>query len=134
MTAVRFENRKRIIRRWNRVFDALSAEPRRQLIVSLLDRSADESISLPEAAVNPNAPPDPEELRRDLYHRHLPMLEEGQFVEWETDPLTAVRGSRFDEVAVVLESLQATATDIPDSLVVGCQRLERERRDRSEDH
>ncbi|WP_306057696.1 hypothetical protein [Natronococcus wangiae] len=133
MTAVRFENGKRVIRGWDRVFDALSAEPRRQLVLSLSDRPADEPVSLPETAINPNVPPDPEALRRELYHCHLPMLEDAGYIEWETDPLVARRGSRFDEVAVVLESLQATATEIPDPLVVGCQRLERERQVRSED-
>ena len=55
------------------------------------------------------------------------MLEEMEFVEWDTDPLVASRGPRFDEVAVVFGALHSYATDIPDSLVVGCQRLEEER-------
>lgn len=131
MTVVRYENGKRVVERWDRVFRAVSAEPRRQLIVSLLDASADESVPLPESAVNPNVPVDPDALRRELLHRHLPMLEEEGFVEWEREPFVAFRGPRFDEVAVVFDALHAHATDLPDTLVTGCQRLERERRDRS---
>ena len=131
MTRVRLENGKRVIQGWNSVFKAISAEPRRQLIVSLLDRSPDGSVPLPESAANPNVPPSPEDLRRELYHRHLPMLADMKFVEWKTEPFVAARGPRFDEVAVVFEALHAEATDIPDSLVLGCQRLEQERELRS---
>lgn len=127
MTHARFENGKRTIERWDRVFEAVSAEPRRQLVVSLLDAPPDQSVSLPEHAANPNVPVDPESLRCELNHYHLPMLADMEFVEWETDPLVASRGPRFEQVAVVFEALQSNAVDIPDQLVVGCQRLERER-------
>lgn len=130
---VRIENGRRVIDKWNRVFEALSAEPRRQLVVSLSDASPDQPVSLPESAVNPNVPVDPDDLRGELRHRHLPMLAERDFVEYGTDPLVAARGPQFDEVAVVMRALQESATDIPDPLVIGCQRLERERQRDLED-
>jgi hypothetical protein len=123
---MRIENGRRVVEGWDRVFSALSAEPRRQLIVSLLDAPPNQSVSLPESATNPNIPADPEQLRLELSHRHLPMLADLGFLEWERDPLIASRGPKFDEVAVVFNALHATATDIPDSLVIGCQRLEQE--------
>ncbi|RKD97975.1 hypothetical protein [Halopiger aswanensis] len=127
MSATRYENGKRVIQNWDRVFEAASAEPRRQLIVSLLDVSSGKSVPLPERAINPNVPVEPEPLRRDLVHRHLPLLADYEFVEWDTDPFVATRGPRFEEVAAVFESLQSSAAALPDSLVVGCQQLERER-------
>jgi len=127
MTQPRYRNGKQIIGRWNDVFEALSAEPRRQLVVSLLDAEPSESVPLPESAVNPNVPPDAETLRRELHHHHLPKLADLEFVTWDRHPLVASRGPRFDEAAVVFEALHSTATELPDSLVVGCQRLERER-------
>jgi hypothetical protein len=127
MVDVRIENANRVIERWNRVFEAVSAEPRRQLVVSLLDADPDDSVSLPEGARNPNVPVDARTLRTQLYHVHLPMLDDWGFVGWETDPLRAFRGPRFDEVAVVFDALHSAATTIPDSLVIGCQRLEQER-------
>ncbi|WP_254524816.1 hypothetical protein [Natrinema caseinilyticum] len=133
MTVERHKNGKRVIRRWDDVFKALSAEPRRQLIVSLADAPATQTVSLPESAINPNAPADPAVLTQELCHRHLPLLADFEFVEWEPDPLVASRGSRFDEVAVVFDSLHSAATDIPDSLVVGCQRLEWEQQLSAED-
>lgn len=79
--------------------------------------------------MNPNIPVDLEMLEQELCHYHLPLLAERSFVEWEADPFVASRGPRFDEVAVVFETLHAAATDIPDPLVMGCQRLERERQE-----
>ncbi|WP_312909615.1 hypothetical protein [Natronosalvus caseinilyticus] len=127
MTMVRFENGTDTIRKWDDVFETLSAEPRRQLIVSLMDVSPDETVPLPERAINPDVPEDPEMLRMELYHRHLPFLADRGFVEWESDPLVASRGPRFEEVAVVFEALYAHADELPESLVLGCQRLEEER-------
>lgn len=132
-TVVRFENGKRVIERWDEVFEAVSADPRRQLVVSLLDAPADRSVPLPESAMNPDVPRPAAELRRELCHRHLPMLADAGFVEWQTDPFVAVRGPRFEEVAAVFEALQTNAAAIPDPLVVGCQRLERERQFDSEE-
>lgn len=132
MVTTRYENGERIIENWNTVFTALSSEPRRQLIVSLSDVLSDQSVPLPESAIMPNVPPNPELLRRELNHVHLPMLADMGFITWETEPLTASRGPRFDEIAVVFDALHESATDIPDSLVVGCQRLEEERQHRGD--
>ncbi|ADD04934.1 HTH domain protein [Natrialba magadii ATCC 43099] len=127
MTVVRFDNGKRVVKRWDQVFTAVAAEPRRQVIIALLDQGPDQSVALPAAAINPNVPVDPTTLRQQLVHKHLPLLADLGFVEWESDPLRAVRGDRFDEVAVVFTTLHEAASDVPDSLVVGCQRLEYER-------
>lgn len=129
MASVHRENGEQVIKNWNAVFKALSSEPRRQLIVSLLDAGPDQPVPLPESAIMPNVPPDPEVLRQELHHVHLPMLADMGFVIWETEPMVASRGPRFDEVAVVFEALQAEASRIPDSLVIGCQRLEEEQQD-----
>ncbi|MFC4247326.1 hypothetical protein ACFOZ7_09995 [Natribaculum luteum] len=131
MTTAPFRDGKRVIRRWNRAFSAVSTEPRRQLIVALLDAPADDTVLLPGSAMNPNDPRDLETLRRELRHTHLPMLADAGFVEWDTDPLVASRGPRFDEVAVIFEALHENATSLPDQLVSGCRRLERERRSQS---
>lgn len=125
MSTTRYKNGRHVIERWDNVFAVLDAEPRRQIVTSLLD--SDGSVPLPESAINPNAPADPEQLRLELYHKHLPKLAEYGFVEWEDDPLVAKRGPQFEKVAIVFEALHAHAGSIPDSLVVGCQRLERER-------
>ncbi|MFC4541140.1 hypothetical protein ACFO5R_04260 [Halosolutus amylolyticus] len=121
----------RVVDRWDRVFDALRAEPRRQLVLGLLDVSTDEWVSLPDAAIGPNRAVDRETVSVELHHRHLPMLSDSGYVRWEADPLRATRGPRFEEVASVVTSLQETADRLPDRLVDGCHTLERERRDGS---
>ncbi|WP_336034698.1 hypothetical protein [Halobacterium yunchengense] len=118
----------KVVDRWDDVFRAVASEPRRQLIVALLDESPDDTVALPASAANPRLPDDPDSLRALLYHHHLPLLADLEFVAWDVDPLVASRGPRFEEVAVVFEALHDWAADVPDSLALGCQRLEAERR------
>lgn len=130
MTGEHYENGKRVSENWDAVFRALSAEPRRQLVVALLDASPDQSVPLPESAQMPNVPSDPEQLLRELHHVHLPLLAAGDYITWEAEPHLAFRGPRFEEVASVFDALHSKAADIPDSLVTGCQRLEAEQQER----
>lgn len=130
---VRVENGRTVVRRWDQIFKALSAEPRRQIVASLLDVSPDQPVPLPESAINPNIPPNIEKLREELCHCHLPLLADDGFIDWERERLVASRGPRFEEVAAVMEAMYATAPEFPDSLVTGCQRLERERQYRLSD-
>ncbi|ELY64465.1 hypothetical protein [Natrinema versiforme] len=115
------------IRRWDRAFTALSAEPRRQVVRSLIDVAAGESIRLPEAVSNSSMATEFDQLRIRLRHHHLPLLAEAELVQWEDDPLRAYRGRDFEEVSVIIESLYANADEIPDRLVSGCRTLERKR-------
>lgn len=131
MSEVRYRNGERVTENWNTVFKALSAEPRRQLVVSLMDAPPSESVPLPESATMPNVPHDPAVLRQELQHVHLPLLTEMGFITWKTEPFVASRGPDFEEVAVVFDALQTSASSIPDSLVHGCERLERERHEDS---
>lgn len=117
----------RAIDRWDTVFTALSAEPRRQLVAALNDIPPENRILLPEAAMSPVVESDRERLRAELLHLHLPLLAECEFIEWTTEPFRAGRGPRFEEAAVVLDLLQTYAAQVPDTLVSGCQRLEAER-------
>ncbi|APW97182.1 hypothetical protein CHINAEXTREME_05090 [Halobiforma lacisalsi AJ5] len=125
MSLDRERDPERVVHRWNRAFTALAAEPRRQLVDALMDVSDDESVPLPEAAVNPRLSVDHDYLQVQLRHTHLPMLESHDYVRWEGTPLRASRGRRFEEVAVVFDSLYANAGAIPEQLVDGCRRLER---------
>lgn len=129
----RYQNGKEVIEAWNDIFGSLTTEPCRQLVVSLLDVPADQSVPLPESAVNPNVPQHPEVLQQKLYHRHLPKLAEKGFIEWEREPFQASRGPKFEQVAIVFKALHSSALDLPDSVVIGCQRLEEERQ-KSLDH
>ncbi|MEY7847620.1 hypothetical protein AB7C87_00230 [Natrarchaeobius sp. A-rgal3] len=127
MTVERLQNTKPTTERWDEVFEALSSEPRRQLLVTLLEAPAGRRVLLPDAAVGPAESVDLPKRRLQLTHRHLPMLSERGFVDWTTDPFCAQRGERFGEVAAVLDILQANADALPDHLVDGYRRFEDER-------
>ena len=129
MTDAAYDDGEQVGDSWTAVFKSLSAEPRRQLLTSLSDAPPDRSIPLPESAATSARPSDPETLRLQLYHTHLPMLAEMGFVTWDADPLVASRGPRFDEVSAVFDALRSAADELPDSLATECQRLEAEQRD-----
>lgn len=114
---------------WNRTFRALSAEPRRQIVISLAESPTERALGLPEAANPPFKLQDPENLRVELVHEHLPLLAEGGYVEWSMEPFEVQRGESFEDVAVVLESLLAEVDELPEHMVEGCQRLEEARGD-----
>lgn len=95
---------------WNRIFSALSAEPRRQLLTSLVESSPGQSVPLPEGAVTPNDDVDPAELKVRLYHNDLPMLADAEYIQWTTEPLTASRGPQFHKIECVIESIRSPST------------------------
>ncbi|MGQ4555149.1 hypothetical protein [Halobellus sp. GM3] len=119
MTKTPFESETRGVERWDDVFSALANGVRRQLIIALLDAGPSGSVALPECASGEEEPTDPERLRVELCHRHLPMLAKHGYVEWGTDPFIASWGPRFDELAKVVERLFGTAREMPDSLSNG---------------
>ncbi len=116
-----------MIERWDGVFGALAAEPRRQIVLSLSEAPPDRRLSLPQAANPPYMLRDPEPLAVELRHTHLPVLTDEELIVWDADPFQVGRGSRFDEVATVMEAVWDRADRIPDALVEGCQRLEERR-------
>ncbi|GAB3677726.1 hypothetical protein [Halopiger thermotolerans] len=127
MTSHRREEAREAIRRWDRAFEALSAAPRRHLVDELAAVPDGGSVSLPDAAVPPaGAEADANELRIDLHHRHLPMLADAGYIEWQRAPFQATRGPRFEEVAVVLDALYENAGAVPEHLLPACPTLERE--------
>jgi len=110
--------------RWDRAFRVLASEPRRQLLLSLLDAPGDERVTLPDAAEPSDRFVDREGLCVELRHNHLPQLSQAGYVTWTADPFVAERGPAFEEVGAVLETLVAEADRLPEQLVEGCATLE----------
>lgn len=113
--------------RWDRVFAAAAASPRRQIVASLLEAPPERELRLPEAANPPYDRRDPETLYNELVHEHLPLLADEGFATWQRDPLRVGRGPEFEEIGVVIDTLQTNAGAFPPRLVEGCQRLEQQR-------
>ncbi|WP_049929131.1 hypothetical protein [Halopiger goleimassiliensis] len=126
MTGHQRQDSSSAIRRWNRVFEVLAVDPRRQLVDALMDVPDGGAVQLPDAAANPDLERDPDRLRLELRHQHLPMLADADYVEWQHRPFSASRGPQFAELEAVMCGLYATADDLPDRLVRGCHPFERE--------
>lgn len=110
--------------RWDRVLERLAAPPRRQVISSLLDAPPDHRLPLPDAAVDESVSADPEAVTVQLRHRHLPMLADVGYVEWDDDPFSVSRGPNFTEIGTVVEILQDAADRLPPGLIEGCPTFE----------
>lgn len=113
----------RATRRWDRAFEALAAAPRRRLVAALLDAGGD-PVPLPDAARAPDPGSDPEHLRLELRHCHLPLLSDAGYVEWDRSPFRAARAARFEELEAVVGGLRTNVGAIPDRMADGWLVLE----------
>jgi predicted transcriptional regulator len=95
------------------ILRVLSEVHRRRLLVALLEHNPQEdSVIIPEDAHKGVRAP--ESLQSELYHMHLPRLEEAGFIDWDRDTHEVVKGPRFDEIRPLLELMQAHADELPD--------------------
>ncbi|WP_135535213.1 hypothetical protein [Halostella pelagica] len=107
--------------RWDQLYEALSAEPRRMIISSLLDEPQERRLPLPDVAESPNQPKDAEILSIQLRHHHLPLLAEAGYVRWEDEPFVVQRGPRFEEPAFIIELVTDSIDELPASLIRNCK-------------
>lgn len=110
--------------RWDRVLRALLAEPRRQVVASLIDVPDERRLPLPDAADSGNLSISPQELSIQLRHHHLPVLANAGYVQWADDPFCVQRGRNFEEVEAVVSIIFASTDLLPQELIDGCQTLE----------
>ncbi|WP_312911350.1 DUF7344 domain-containing protein [Natronosalvus caseinilyticus] len=91
------------------IFTALSAGPRRRVLAELYDQPVD-GVQVPEAILNDG------EERRDLeialYHKHLPLLDDYGFIDWDPKTNRVAKGRRFDDLQPVLESFNDQADEV----------------------
>lgn len=106
---------------WDQMFEVLSAEPRREIIRSLLKEPQERRLSLPKAAASPNQSMDSETLAIQLRHHHLPKLAEVGYVRWESDPFCVQRGPNFEEPAFIIRAVLDSVDEVPDSLINNCK-------------
>lgn len=106
--------------RWDQLYEALGAEPRRMVIASLLDEPRERRLPLPDAAQSPNQPIDSETLSINLRHHHLPLLAEPEYVCWEDEPFVVQRGPRFNEPAFIIKMVTESIDELPMTLIDNC--------------
>ena len=91
---------------FDEMMDALAAEGRRKLLVSLLEQQpGDDPIAVADSGS------DADRLR--IQHAHLPKLAARGFIDWdrETDEVTA--GPKFDDIQPLLELLTDHEDELP---------------------
>ena len=106
--------------RWDQLYAALSAQPRRMVIFSLLDEPEDRWLSLPEAAYSSTQSVRSRRARIRLRHHHLPALADPGYVRWESEPFRVRRGSRFEEPAFVVRKMIESSHAYPERLRDEC--------------
>jgi hypothetical protein len=94
-------------------FEALANIHRRRLLVALLEHNPqpDNGVVPEDAHGGEKAL---ETLQAELYHRHLPKLEESGFIGWNRDTQEVVKGPRFNEIRSFLELMRDHSEELPD--------------------
>ena len=113
-----------VAKQWDQLFRLAAHEPRRQLVISLMDHAEGEWVLLPEAALSEHFDGTRAALEIELRHQHLPLMATHNIVHWRDEPLEATRGPDFEEMASLLRTLQKSADLLPPRLVDGCRLLE----------
>lgn len=93
-------------------FRALAHPDRRRLLTSLAEHNpqADDTLHVPEDAPIENT--QREQRRIQLYHTHLPKLEDAGLIRWDRDAHQVTEGPQFDDIRPILKLL----ADDPDEL------------------
>lgn len=106
--------------RWDQFMRLLSAQPRRQIISSLMNAPEQDAQPLPDAAMTPELSIEPERFQIKLRQIHLPLLADADYVLWTKDPFQVRRGPRFEEPASVMDVLLSADDRLSPALVSGC--------------
>lgn len=85
---------------------ALAHPDRRRLLTALLECEHRTTDAVHALDVVSAARRDPARLSVELYHNHLPRLEDAGFVRWDGESLEVSAGPRFDEVRCAFESME----------------------------
>jgi SOS-response transcriptional repressor LexA len=83
-------------------FNALAHEQRRTLLLDILESNPQDADV--EPATGESAPTDAEQrAQTEMYHVHLPKLEEYGYIEWDEDTNEIIKGPQFEEIRPLLE-------------------------------
>lgn len=95
------------------MFRALADEHRRQVLVALLDHNPqdDRKVQIPEDIELDDA--ELAQLQSDMFHVHLPKLEQAGFIRWDRETHHVEKGPRFDSIRPLLELMSNHADELP---------------------
>jgi len=84
-------------------FNALANEDRRRLLVALLEENPQPDTGVVSVDGGSGSATTTQQLDVQMYHSHLPKLEDYGYIEWNKDANEVVKGPRFDELRPLLE-------------------------------
>lgn len=92
--------------------EAITHAARRRLLLSLLDRPSQEGTPVEIAEWVDES--DIAETRVDIYHTHLPELEDRGYVRWDRERCHVAPGPQFGEIEPLLTLLYEHRDELPD--------------------
>jgi len=96
----------------DQLFTVLSHPTRRRILTALGERDPHDWHDVESVAAEPGSGGcTPDEVQ--LYHKHLPRLDNARLVAWDRETDTVATGSRFEEVRPVLSLFADHQDDLP---------------------
>jgi hypothetical protein len=95
------------------MFRVLADEHRRRVLVALLDHNPQDDglVQVPEDLELDAA--EQAQLQSDMFHVHLPKLEQAEFIRWDREKHHVEKGPRFDAIRPLLELMRNHADELP---------------------
>lgn len=94
------------------LFEVLASERRRRLLIDLLERTPGEAVETPPGRSAGDG--EPERVQLELYHVHLPKMEDAGLVCWDRDTHDVTEGPQFERTRPALELLKDHSEKLPD--------------------
>ncbi|MFD1587064.1 ArsR family transcriptional regulator [Halorientalis brevis] len=93
-------------------FRILADSQRRRVLLELLEQNAqNEQLQLP--VDDENAPVAIDRQQIELYHTHLPKLEDEGLIRWDRDDHEVTTGPQYEEIRPLVELLDDNADELP---------------------
>jgi hypothetical protein len=98
---------------WDTVFTALSDPYRRELLVALLKANPQDDEDIDPLNTASDFEKETDILKIEMFHTHLPKLEEEGFIEWDREAGQIRKGPNWDEIAPLLQLIQDHHDELP---------------------
>ena len=98
----------------NRALEALSNQYRRHLLVALLEHNPQDDDDVdPLNATTPSGG-EVDVIQTELFHKHLPKLEEMGYIDWDRERNEINTGSNWEEIVPLLRLIDDHRDELPE--------------------
>jgi len=99
------------------LFEILSHEYRRRILMAVARQNPQDEDEITSESASEEHEQDDDALKllhQQLYHTHLPKLDDGGFIDWDRDSGLITRGPRFDDIEPLLRLMNDHQDELPD--------------------